>query len=104
VNDPGALIAAVLSFSADHLHALNPPIPGPRIQQLIDQATQETANQSIEAIVPGGVQASTSWGRSATALPTLRGIGAEKSFWGDLLLFYKKNLALTQEFISPAST
>ena len=38
-------------ISADHLHALNPIATAARIQQLIDQATQETANQSVEAIV-----------------------------------------------------
>ena len=38
-------------ISADHLHALNPGVSAARIQQLIDQATQDTANQSVEAIV-----------------------------------------------------
>ena len=38
-------------ISADHLHALNPSVSATRIQQLIDQATQETADQSVETIV-----------------------------------------------------
>jgi hypothetical protein len=38
-------------ISADHLHALNPTIPVARIQQLIDQATRETADESIKDIV-----------------------------------------------------
>ena len=36
---------------APHLHALNPAVTEARIQQLIDQATIETAEKSIEAIV-----------------------------------------------------
>ncbi|WP_027542674.1 AAA family ATPase [Bradyrhizobium sp. WSM2254] len=38
-------------LSADHLHFLNPNIPAPRIQELIDQATQELMDKSLAAIV-----------------------------------------------------
>jgi hypothetical protein len=37
--------------SAPHLHALNPMISGERIQELIEQATAETEEKSIAAIV-----------------------------------------------------
>ena len=38
-------------LNANHLHTLNPTVAAERIQQLIDQATQETASKSIEAII-----------------------------------------------------
>jgi energy-coupling factor transporter ATP-binding protein EcfA2 len=38
-------------LNCDHLHALNPTVPSVRIEELIDQATQETATRSIEAII-----------------------------------------------------
>jgi hypothetical protein len=38
-------------LSADHLHSLNSAVPLATIQGLIDQATQETADKSIAAIV-----------------------------------------------------
>jgi energy-coupling factor transporter ATP-binding protein EcfA2 len=38
-------------ISAAHLHALNPMVSAERIQQLIDQATADTEDQSISAMV-----------------------------------------------------
>jgi hypothetical protein len=38
-------------ISANHIHTLNPTVPAARIQQLIDQATQDTANDSVESLV-----------------------------------------------------
>lgn len=38
-------------LSADHLHALNPTVTVERVQQLIDQATAETADRSVTAII-----------------------------------------------------
>jgi hypothetical protein len=38
-------------ISADHLHALNPRIPITRIRELIEQATQEAATESVEAMI-----------------------------------------------------
>ena len=104
--------------SAEHLHALNPSVPAARIQELIDQATQDTANQSVEAIVNLRTQEAFKLRQAGAGppnhgaiaveaqsdtLPTRPRIGAERSFWGDLSLFYKKNLALTREFAFPAS-
>ena len=38
-------------INADHLSTLNPALSVPRAQQLIDQATEETRDKSLEAIV-----------------------------------------------------
>jgi hypothetical protein len=38
-------------ISAEHLHVLNPTIPLARLHELIEQATDGTADQSIEALV-----------------------------------------------------
>jgi len=38
-------------LNAEHLHALNPAVPIARIRELVQQATEETADKSVEALV-----------------------------------------------------
>ena len=38
-------------LNGEHIHSLNPAVSVPRIEELLIQATTETANKSVEAIV-----------------------------------------------------
>ena len=83
-------------LNAGHLHALNPAVPQPRIDELLTQATAETADDSIAAIVNQRVQYAFDIQRRGGAAPNhgAIAIAAQTDYHADPVAYRRGKIVL----------